>query len=149
MSRSHLSAAESASNRTCGTVRATPHDSPRREISMRRVLAWICLVLVVTTSAYGLQLAAAAIVPTSADDQSAVTEPRGPTLQQAATTSTHMLLIIGFDESTGERIQLECATSSDRVAVDALAVQLNNLGNVAGQLCSGSAASVLGPESFY
>jgi hypothetical protein len=128
---------------------ATPDESPRRELSMRHILGWICLVFVATTGAYGLQLAAAATVPTAADDQSAVTEPRGPTLQQAATTSTHMLLITGFDESTGERIQLERATSSDRVAVDALAVQLKNLGNVAGQLCSGSAASVLGPEPFY
>jgi hypothetical protein len=106
-------------------------------------------VLVVTTSAYGLQLAAAVTVSTAADDQSALRSHAATTLQQAATTSTHVLLIIGFDESTGERIQLECATSSHRVAVDPLAVQLKNLGNVAGQLCSGSAASVLGPESFY
>jgi len=59
-----------------------------------------------------------------------------------------MLLIIGFDESTRDRIQLECATSSDRLAIDALVVQLKDLGNIAGQLCSRCAASALGPESF-
>jgi hypothetical protein len=59
-----------------------------------------------------------------------------------------LLLITGLDESTGDRMQVECATASDRLAIGAMVVELKNLGAIAGQLCSGSAAPVLGPESL-
>jgi hypothetical protein len=78
-----------------------------------RILALFCLLLVASTTPYGLQLTAAAMQPAAAT----VDEP-GPA------TGTRTMLIVAVDPVTGDRAQLECqapssAFGSDVVVVDA------------------------------
>jgi hypothetical protein len=114
--------------------------------SSSQILPWICLLVVASTTAYGLQLAAASMVPSTAADQrggsyqaldsQVIREQRSALLQPASASSTRMVLITGEDGTTGDRRQLECATTSDRLATDALLVDLKDLGFIAAQLCS-------------
>jgi hypothetical protein len=116
--------------------------------SWTRILAWVCLLFVASTSGYWVQLALAATISTAADDGLGVAQLHGLALQDAARTSTHMVLITGQDATTGDRVQVECATTSDRVAIDALVVELKHLGELSAQLCS-SSAPVQRPGSPY
>jgi hypothetical protein len=80
---------------------------------MSQFLAWIGLVLVASTTAYGVQLTGAAMLPTAA----AASLP-------TADKSTRDVLIIAIDPVTGDRVQVEChaaasAFASDVVLVDA------------------------------
>jgi hypothetical protein len=114
--------------------------------SLSLVLSWICLVVVASTTAYGLELAAAAMVPSvaadeldrsdQAPDSHDIRELRGALLQAASTSSTGMVLITGQDATTGDRIQVECVTATDRIASDALLVELKDLPAVAAQVCN-------------
>jgi hypothetical protein len=109
-----------------------------------RGFAWICLLVTVSTMAYGVQLTAARMLPPAAVD---VGEQRAR-LPAGAATLAHELLITGLDDTTGDRMRVVCVTTSDRVAIAALVVQLKNLGNVAAQLCDGSNAREPGAGSF-
>jgi hypothetical protein len=80
---------------------------------MSQILAWICLVLVASTSAYGLQLTAAAMMP-SVD----------AALQVTAATFTRRVWLVAIDPVTGDRAQVECnilsySFASNVVLVDA------------------------------
>jgi hypothetical protein len=90
----------------------------------------MCLVLVASTSAYGLQLTAAATLqsPDAAN--------------QATATSTRKVLIITVDPITGEREQMECALSSSTFASDVVLVQAQDFSSIA-RICNGAGA----PES--
>ena len=87
---------------------------------MTQVLAWICLVLVACTAAYGLQLTAAAIVPpASADD-------RGASIQ-----SMRKVLIVADDPVKGEAARVECDVPTSSYVSDVLLVDANDLRDVA------------------
>jgi hypothetical protein len=60
-----------------------------------------------------------------------------------------MLFITAVDATSGDRLSIECATTTDRIAIDRLVVELRNLGDIAAQLCRSPNAPVLGPESVY
>jgi len=111
------------------------------------IVSWLGLLFVASTGAYVLQLAAGTL-PTAAADQPDVTQQRGSGLDATATSSTHMLLITGLDETTGDRLQVDCVSVGDRVAIDALVVELKDLGDVAAQLCNPS-APVFRSDSRY
>ena len=81
---------------------------------MSHVLAWICVVLVASMSAYGLQLTAAAMVPSAA-----AAEP------VTSTTSSRKVLIVAVDPVTGDREQVECDAPSYSFASDLLLVEGN------------------------
>ncbi len=118
-----------------------------------QVLAWICLLVVASTTAYGLQLAAASIVPTVADGQhngsyqgldgDDIREQRAALLQAASTSLARMVLITGLDATTGDRTQVECLTAGGGIASDALSVDLQDLPCVAALVCNVSSAPVL------
>jgi hypothetical protein len=52
------------------------------------------------------------------------------------------VLITGYDATTGDRMQVQCVTDSDRLASDALLVDLNDLGHIAAKVCVFGADSV-------
>jgi hypothetical protein len=85
---------------------------------MRRVLAWICLVLVTCTAAYGLQLTSAALVPlVAAADPSQVTSD----------SVTRTVLIVVVDPVTGgKRAEVECDVSAFTFASDVVQVDGNS-----------------------
>jgi hypothetical protein len=98
---------------------------------MAQILAWICLALVASTSAYGLQLAAEATL------SSAGTAP------QATATSTRNILIVAIDPATGDRSQVECEAPASSFASDVVLVHANDFSSVA-QACSDADAAELG-----
>lgn len=114
--------------------------------SLSQALPWLCLLIVASTSAYGLQLTAASMVPSAVADQRdgssqaldghGIGEPRGAVLQAASASSTRTVLITGEDTITGDRMDVECTTTSDRVASDALLVELKDLGEIVAWVCS-------------
>ena len=89
---------------------------------LSQVLPWICLVMVASTAAYGLQLAGAAMIPSAAADQldrsyqtlggHDISDQRGSLVQASSTTSMRMVLITGEDAATGDSTQVECVTAS-------------------------------------
>jgi hypothetical protein len=123
--------------------------------SLRLVLSWICLVAVASTTAYGLELAAAAMVPSVATDEldgsnqaldgHDIRELRGALPQAASTSSTGMVLITGQDAAGGDRMQVECVTANDRIASDVLLVELKDLPAVAAQVCNVANVLAVGP----
>jgi hypothetical protein len=114
--------------------------------SFRLVLLWICLLAVALTTAYALQMAAASMVSSVAADEldgshqaldsHAIREQRGALVQAASMSSIRMVLITGEDATTGDRMQVECATTTDRYAEDALLVELKDLPDVAAGICN-------------
>jgi hypothetical protein len=100
---------------------------------MTQVLAWICLVLVACTSAYGLQLAAAAIVP-----------PASAVDRGASIPLTRKVLIVVDDPLKGEGARVECDVPTSSYVSDVLLVDANDLPNVA-QACDGADAPVVHP----
>jgi hypothetical protein len=122
---------------------------------LRLVLPWICLLVVASTTAYGLQLGAAATVSSAAADQldgsyqaldgHGIGEQRGALLQAASTSSTGMILITGQDATTGDRMQMECITANDRIASDALLVELKDFPAIAAQVCNVAIAPAVRP----
>jgi hypothetical protein len=118
--------------------------------TLSQVLPWMCLLVVVSTTAYGPRLAAESTVPPRAADQldrssHDAWEQRGVLLQAASSSSSRMVLITGRDATTGDRMQLECRTTTDRYAEDALLVELKDLLHVAAQLCNAGNARVVRP----
>jgi hypothetical protein len=116
--------------------------------SVTQVLPWICLLVVVATTAFGLQLAAASMLPSPAADQldgsgHDIREQRAAFLQAWPMSSTRMVLITGQDSATGDRMQVECLTTTDRYAEDALLLELKDLLHVVAQLCNGATASAV------
>ncbi len=137
------------------TLRSAPMSGALAGWSLSHVLPWICLLVVVSTTAYGFQLAVASMGPVPAVDRAdgkhAVVSRhdgwvlRGAFLQAASMSSTRMVLITGHDAATGERMQLECVTTSDRYAEDALLVELRELREVAARICNGANAPAVRP----
>jgi hypothetical protein len=91
---------------------------------MVRLLAWICLVLVASTTAYGLQLTAAAMVP-----------PTAAAGRVNAGTSTGRVLLVAVDPATGDRAQVECDAPSYSFASDVVLVDADTFSDVA-QVCN-------------
>jgi hypothetical protein len=113
--------------------------------SLSLVLPWICLLLVASACAYGVQLTAAVMVPSTPADRRDwshqallghnVTEQRALLLHAALAPSSRMVLITGYEATTGDQMQVECATDGYRVASDALLVDLNDFRDVAAAVC--------------
>lgn len=87
---------------------------------MSQILAWICLVVVASTTAYGLQVAADGMVPSA---------PAAAKVTRA--TITRRVLIIVVDPFTGDGVQVECEAPSDSFASDTLLVYANDFPVVA------------------
>jgi hypothetical protein len=85
---------------------------------MRRVLAWICLVLVTCTAAYGLQLTSAALIPPAA-----AADP----YQVTSDSVTPAVLIVVVDPVTGsKRAEVECDVPAFTFASDVVQVDGNS-----------------------
>lgn len=91
---------------------------------MSRIFAWICLVLVASTTAYGLQLTAAAMVP-STDAAHRVT----------SATFTRRVLLVAVDPVTSDRAQVECDVPSYSFTSDVVLLDANDFPAVA-QRCN-------------
>ena len=100
---------------------------------MSQLLAWICLVLVASTTAYGLQRTAAAMVPSAAAAG-----------QVTSATLTRRVLLVAVDPATGDRAQVECDAPSYRFASDVLLVDANDFPAVA-QVCNVADARAVRP----
>jgi hypothetical protein len=87
---------------------------------MSQLLAWICLVLVASTTAYGLQLTATAITASAAAAS-----------QVSTATLTRRVLIIAVDPVTGDRAQLECHVPSYTFANDVVVVHAKCFSEIA------------------
>jgi len=97
---------------------------------MGQVLAWVCLLLVASTTAYGLQRSVEALAPSVAAAN-----------QVAPATVTRKESIVAVDPVTGDRSQLECDAASDSFATsDVLLVDASDL-LVVSQRCSHPSAS--------
>jgi hypothetical protein len=95
---------------------------------MSHLLAWFCLLLVASTSAYAFQLTAAAVMPS--DRRSLLT----------STTFTRKVLIAAIDPVTGDRAQVECDAPSNSLVSDVVLVDPEDFAAVARE-CSGNDAS--------
>jgi hypothetical protein len=82
---------------------------------MGQVLAWVGLLLVASTTAYGLQLSVEALMPSVAAAN-----------QVAPMTFTRKVLIVAVDPVTGDREQAECTAHSDSFASDMLLVDASD-----------------------
>ena len=79
---------------------------------MSQILAWICLVLVTSLSAYGLQLTAAALTPSAATYHGVI-----------SAASTRAELLVAVDPATGDdKWQVECQAPADTFASDVVMV---------------------------
>jgi hypothetical protein len=91
---------------------------------MSQMLAWICLVLVASTTAYGLQLSVEALVPSAVAANQATTAKL-----------TSKVLIVAVDPVTGDRAQADCDVPSNSFASDVLLVDASDF-LVVSQRCS-------------
>jgi hypothetical protein len=108
-----------------------------------------------STTAYGFQVAAASMVPPpnayqpNASHQTLdghdIREQRGAYLQADFTPAARVVLITGHDATTGERMRVECVTTTDRYAEDALLVDLKDFFQLAAQLCTVADAPAVRP----
>jgi hypothetical protein len=147
-----------------GTVHGRHHTLTRSSVwalpagwHLSQILGWICLLVVPFTTAYGLELAAAPLVPSgtaTADQLDAskqflgsheVNEQRGALLLAASASSPRIVLMTGQDATTGDRMQMECITANDRIASDALLVELKDFPAVAAQVCNVANAPAVRP----
>jgi hypothetical protein len=137
------------------TLGSAPVSGELARWSLSHVLPWICLVVVMSTTACGIQLAAVSMwsvpVVDGPDEKSAALSrhdagvPRGVFLSAASIPSTRTVMITGHEAATGERMQVECVTTSDRYAEDALLVELKELHEVSAQICIGADAPPVRP----
>jgi hypothetical protein len=93
--------------------------------SGRQALAWIGLVVVLSTIAYGLHVAAAAIAPTASAAPAGVPAEAG----------SRWVLLSSVD-AQGAPLHVACLTTPDRLAADALTVRAEDLDAVATELCT-------------
>jgi hypothetical protein len=107
--------------------------------SGRRALPWIGLVVVLSTIAYGLHVAAVSSSPGVEAAPGAATTYRLTTDDPAAyfgeAQRPTIVVITAYDAATGARVQEQCTTTSDRVASGALTVDLQYLRDVEAALC--------------
>jgi len=89
---------------------------------MTQVFMWICLVLVASTSAYGLQRTATDMLPpAAAADQN----------QVSSATVTRAVLIVADDPVTGAVTQVECDAPVNSFAGDMVLVDAKDLPGIA------------------
>jgi hypothetical protein len=100
---------------------------------MSQMLAWICLVLVASTTAYGLQLSVEALVPSVVAAKHVTTA-----------TFTSKVLIVAIDPVTGDRAQADCDAPSNSFASDVLLVDASD-SLVVSQRCSTPSTSGVRP----
>jgi hypothetical protein len=82
----------------------------------------MCLVLIASASAYGLQLVATAMVPSAAlPDQ----------YQVSSTIVTRRVLIVAVDPDAGDVTQVECDAPAYSFAVDTIVVDAHDLAGTA------------------
>jgi hypothetical protein len=113
--------------------------SPHGEVTGRiagRVIPWFCLLVVTVTAGRGLQtfaestLSGVSAVATGIPVASPAIDPAfSKGLRPSVVT------IVAYDASTGSRSEERCATTSDRVTVDVLTVDLQLLRDVEAALC--------------
>jgi hypothetical protein len=111
-----------------------------------QVLSWIGLAIVALTTAYALQLTAAALVysasvnrPGGTDPDAAgsdVSDKRGAAIQAPVPSSTRVVSITGVDAAKDDRIQVVCVAAGDRSASPTLLVELNDLRDVSALVCT-------------
>jgi hypothetical protein len=118
----------------------------QQRYTLVQLLPWIGLLIVLFASAGAVHATASAIGPNIAASSATNAARSGGSdtliglvgAQRAASfaSSPHMVVtIIGRDETTGDRTQVQCTTDSARVASDALLVDLADLRNVASAVC--------------
>jgi hypothetical protein len=113
-----------------------------------RALAWVCMVIVISITTYGLNLFATALAPTASAVSGAQTtiesvQDNPALLDDAILVSSlvdqsaprRVVTIIGRDVVTGERQQLQCSIAADRTASDVLVVDFNHFPDVISGLC--------------
>jgi hypothetical protein len=121
----------------------------QQRYTLVHVLPWIGLLIVLFASASAMHAAAAAIGPNMATSSATTADAADrsggsdtlvglvSTRQAASFSSSPQMVvtIIGRDEMTGDRMQVQCMTDGARVASDALLVDLADLRNVASAVC--------------
>jgi hypothetical protein len=90
----------------------------------RQATSWICLVVVLSVMALGLHRTAWSLMPGAS------------VLPDSAATSSRrvVVLVVARDAANGNRIQVRCDTRADRVASDALLVDLKDLADIESRL---------------
>jgi hypothetical protein len=121
---------------------------------LSQILPWICLLLVLSMTAYGFQLGVPSMLPSPAVDQvdvdyrtldsPGIREPRGAFPQAASASATRTILIAVLDTASGDRTQMECVAATDRYPEDVLLVELKDFRAVTAQLCRASDAAGFG-----
>jgi hypothetical protein len=104
---------------------------------MSHVVAWICLVLVACTAAYGLQLTAAAVVEPSAAAETVTSDP-----------PARQVLIVAVDPVSGGRTQVVCDARANAFVSDGLLVDATDVPTAA-QACIDTDAPVMRAGSPY
>ena len=139
---------------TSSSVRALP-----TRWRPNQVLPWICVVLIALTCSYGLQLTAAAILPSTAADQRGrtsqgagkadVSDQHGPLVETAPISPEGIVTITGLEAATNDRMQLICIAAGDRLATGALVIALEELPDVVTHVCNLSEAPMIQRGSDY
>jgi len=113
--------------------------------SLRQLLPWLCLLAVASTSAYGIQLTALAMVPSApAARADEIYRPEGgdelsdhrAALVRAASTPSRRVIIVGYDATGLDQMQVECVTAGEQIATDTLLVESKDFQPVAAQVCN-------------
>ncbi len=109
-------------------------EAAKERQTLSHILAWICLVLVASTTAYGLQLTAAAMLPSAA---------AASQNQLSPATVTRSMLIVAVDPVTGERItQAVCEVPAYNFTSDVVLVDAADFRSVVGACNGGSVPAV-------
>src|SRR5579864_884649 len=100
------------------------------------VIPWLCLFVLTATAARGVQIATESILSDASDtagapqvNGSATTAKTSGGVQRVAVT------IDAYDPITGSRTQERCMTTSDRITLDTLTVDMQLLRDVEAALC--------------
>ena|SRR5579871_2583015 len=99
--------------------------------SSGRMLLWVCLAVVVATTACAFQLTASSMV------------------SARATYPSTRTAVIGQDATTGDRIQLECVVTGDSGANNTLLVEVDELSDVAARVCTDYRPPAITHDSPY
>ena len=122
-------------------------------LRLRQAAPWMGLLIVMSILTYGLNLLATATAPTASavfltqtaidhvQDNSALLDDAALELGDsqvdvaARSSPKRVVTITGRDAMTGERQQVQCTIDADRVASDALMVDLKDFCDVVWGLC--------------
>jgi hypothetical protein len=112
--------------------------------SLRQALPWFCLVVVLSTIAYGLHLAVAS-ASSAVSGASAITALN--TLVEDAIPPMRpdqvVVLVTSRDQTTGADYRVLCVTSRDRIATDVLVVTPQEFRDTEAALCGSGSGGTL------